>query len=125
MALPLLNSFDFRFCRIKQKPKIRPQHVMFNHDSAHMSDATLSKKLMQKNPVDFLLTAKRGVAAAKCFFDKPMGANGDPDKVSIDKSGADKEAIDATNAGLDVPILVRQVNTSATLLSRTIVPLSV
>ena len=59
--------------------------------------------------VDFLLTAKRDMAAEKRFFDKAMGANGDPDKVAMDKSGANKAAIDAINAGRDVPILVRQV----------------
>ena len=56
----------------------------------------------QGKTVDFLLTAKR-------FFDKAMGANGDPDKVAMDKSGANKAAIDAINAGRDVPILMRQV----------------
>ena len=59
--------------------------------------------------VDFLLTAKRDMAAAKRFFDKAMGANGDPGKVAMDKSGANKAAIDAINARRDVPILVRQV----------------
>ena len=59
--------------------------------------------------VDFLLTAKRDMVAAKRFFDKAMGANGDPDKVAMDKSGANKAAIDAINAGRDVPIVVRQV----------------
>ena len=49
------------------------------------------------------------MAAAKRFFDKAMGANGDPDKVAMDKSGANKAAIDAINAGRDVPIVVRQV----------------
>ena len=49
------------------------------------------------------------MAAAKRFFDKAMGANGDPGKVAMDKSGANKAAIDAINAGRDVPILVRQV----------------
>jgi len=38
-----------------------------------------------------------------------MKANGDPNKVAMDKSGANKAAIDAINAGRDVPILVRQV----------------
>src|SRR5471030_1208504 len=46
---------------------------------------------------------------AKRFFDKAMGANGDPDKVAMDKSGANKAAIDAINAGREVPILVRQI----------------
>jgi putative transposase len=59
--------------------------------------------------VDFLLTAKRDMAAAKRFFDKAMGANGNPDKVAIDKSGANKAAMDAINAGRDLPILVRQI----------------
>ena len=64
---------------------------------------------MQGKTVDFLLTAKLGMAAAKRFFDKAIGANGDPDKVAMDKSGANKAAIDAINAGLDVPIVVRQI----------------
>jgi putative transposase len=63
----------------------------------------------QGKTVDFLLTAKRDMAAAKRFFDKAMGANGDPDKVATDKSGANKAAIDAIYACRDVPIVVRQV----------------
>jgi putative transposase len=51
--------------------------------------------------VDFLLTVKRNTAAAKRFFDKAMGGNGAPDKVAMDKSGANKAAIDAINAGRD------------------------
>jgi transposase-like protein len=49
------------------------------------------------------------MAAAKRFFDKAMEANGDPDKVAMDKSGANKAAIDAINVGRAVPILARQV----------------
>jgi transposase-like protein len=49
------------------------------------------------------------MAAAKRFFDKAMGANGEPDKVAMDKSGANKAAIDAINGNRDVPIVVRQV----------------
>ncbi|MEC5218988.1 putative transposase [Actimicrobium sp. GrIS 1.19] len=63
----------------------------------------------QGKTVDFLLTAKRDMAAAKRFFDKAMGANGEPDKVAMDKSGANKAAIDAINTGRDVPIVVSQV----------------
>ena len=59
--------------------------------------------------VDFLLTAKRDMAGARRFFDKAIEANGDPDQVAMDKSGANKAAIDAINAGRHVPIVVRQV----------------
>jgi transposase-like protein len=63
----------------------------------------------QGKTVDLLLTAKRDMAAAKRFFEKAMGKNGDPDKVAMDKRGANKAATDAINAGRSVPILVRQV----------------
>lgn len=49
------------------------------------------------------------MTVAKRFFDKAMGANGPPDKVAIDKSGANKAAMDSINARRDMPILVRQV----------------
>jgi len=48
--------------------------------------------------IDFLLTAKRDKAAAKRFFDKAMQANGVSEKVTMDKSGANKAAIDEINA---------------------------
>jgi len=63
----------------------------------------------QDKTFHFLLTAKRDMAAAKRFFDKAMGANGDPNKVVIDKSGANNVAMDTINAGRDVSILVHQV----------------
>lgn len=48
------------------------------------------------------------MAAAKRLFDNAMGTNGDPNKVAMDKSGANKAAIDAINAGRYVAILVCQ-----------------
>ena len=59
--------------------------------------------------IDFLLTAKRDKAAAMRFFDKAMQANGIPEKVTMDKSGANKSAIDEINDAMDVPMLIRQV----------------
>ena len=59
----------------------------------------------QGKTVDFLLTANCDMTAAKRFFDKAIVANGDPDKIAMDKSGANKAAIDAINADRDVPIL--------------------
>lgn len=43
--------------------------------------------------MDFLLTAKRDMAAAKRFFDKAIVVNGVPAKIAMDKSGANKAAI--------------------------------
>jgi len=59
--------------------------------------------------IDFLLTAKRDKAAVMRFFDKAMQANGIPEKVMMDKSGANKSAIDEINDAMDVPMLIRQV----------------
>ncbi len=59
--------------------------------------------------IDFLLAAKRDKAAAKRFFDKAMQANGIPEKVTMDKSGANKAAIDEINANREKPMVVRQV----------------
>ena len=59
--------------------------------------------------IDFLLTAKRDKAAAKRFFDKAIQANGFPEKVTMDKSGANKAAIDEINANREKPMVVRQV----------------
>ena len=59
--------------------------------------------------VDFLLTAHRDMAAAKRFFEKTMRGNGTPDKIAMDKSGANKAAIDEINGGMTVSITVRQV----------------
>ncbi len=57
--------------------------------------------------IDFLLTAKRDKAAAK-RFDKAMQANGVPEKGTMDKSGANKAAIDEINASREIPVAVRQ-----------------
>ena len=59
--------------------------------------------------VDFLLAAKRDKAAALRFFEKAMKASGVPEKVTMDKSGANKAAMDEINARGKVPIIVRQV----------------
>ena len=47
--------------------------------------------------VDFLLTARRDKAAALHFFDKAVKASSVPKKVTMDKSGANKAAMDEIN----------------------------
>nr|AWD71950.1 transposase [Polaromonas sp. E10S] len=59
--------------------------------------------------VDFLLTARRDKAAALRFFDKAMKASGAPEKVTMDKSGANKAAMDEINDKGETPVTLRQV----------------
>jgi len=59
--------------------------------------------------IDFLLTAKRDKEAAMRFFNKAMQANGVPEKVAMDKSGANKSAIDQIIEDKEIAVEVRQV----------------
>ena len=59
--------------------------------------------------VDFLLTAKRDASAARRFFDKAMRHSKVPGTVTMDKSGANKAALEQLNKEREVPITVRQV----------------
>ena len=47
--------------------------------------------------IDFLLRAKRDAVAAKAFFKKAIKHNGRPEKVTVDKSGSNKAALDYCN----------------------------
>ena len=58
--------------------------------------------------VDFLLTAQRDKAAAMRFFNKAMSDNHVPKKMAMDKSGANKAAIDQIIENTALPIVVRQ-----------------
>ena len=60
--------------------------------------------------IDFLLTAKRDAAAALRFFRKAIRLHGEPELVTIDKSGANTAALAALNAekAKDDAITVRQ-----------------
>ncbi len=63
----------------------------------------------QGQTVDFLLTAKRDAAAARRFFEKAIRHNTVPDKVTMDKSGANQAALEQLNKERQVPIEIRQV----------------
>ncbi|WP_439292370.1 MULTISPECIES: IS6 family transposase [Rahnella] len=60
--------------------------------------------------VDFLLTARRDAAAALRFFRKAIHHHGEPEVVTIDKSGANTAALATLNAGKpeEEPITIRQ-----------------
>jgi transposase-like protein len=49
--------------------------------------------------IDFLLTSKRDKAVALRFFEKTLKASGVPEKIRMDKSGANKAAMDEINTG--------------------------
>ena len=58
--------------------------------------------------VDFLLTAKRDLKAAKRFLKKAIKNHGSPLKAAIDKSGANLASIEAINSEQIHPIEIRQ-----------------
>ena len=63
------------------------------------------------NAIDFLLRAKRDAAAAKAFFSKAIKNNERPEKVTVDKSGSNKAALDFFNKDVikEGEIEVRQI----------------
>ena len=63
----------------------------------------------QGQTVDFLLTARGDAAAARRFFEKVIRHNAVPDKVTIDKSGANQAALEQLNEERELPIMIRQV----------------
>ena len=60
------------------------------------------------NTVDFLLRAKRDHAAARAFFERAIDLHGVPEKITIDKSGANTAAITSIQADSGLPIEMRQ-----------------
>jgi putative transposase len=70
------------------------------------------------NTIDFLLSKNRDKKAAKRFFKKAIGTHGLPEKVTIDKSGSNKSALNSINlmlailsilSGLFLKIFVRDI----------------
>jgi putative transposase len=49
------------------------------------------------NTLDFMLSERRDLAAARRFFKRAMSVNGVPDRVVIDKSGANLAGLQAVN----------------------------
>ena len=58
--------------------------------------------------IDFLLRAKRDHAAARAFFERAMDLHGVPEKITIDKSGANTAAITSIQADSGLAIEMRQ-----------------
>ncbi|MFM0176568.1 IS6 family transposase [Paraburkholderia sediminicola] len=60
------------------------------------------------NTVDFLLRARRDKVAVRRYFEKAIDRNGEPEVITIDKSGANLAALEAINAERQTPIRIRQ-----------------
>ena len=111
-----INRWAIRFLptleKVFRKHK-RPVGVSWRMDETYIKVKGIWKYLYRAvdkegKTVDFLLTAKRDKAAAMRFFAKAMQTSGVPEKVTMDKSGANKAAMDAINASSEIPIIVRQ-----------------
>ena len=111
-----INRWAIRFLptleKVFRKHK-RPVGVSWRMDETYIKVKGIWKYLYRAvdkegKTVDFLLTAKRDKAAAMRFFAKAMQTSGVPEKVTMDKSGANKAAMDAINASSKIPIIVRQ-----------------
>jgi putative transposase len=61
--------------------------------------------------IDFFLSKSRDAEAAKAFFEKVIGSSGQPEKVNMDKSGANLAGLDEINKSLPEgqKITIRQV----------------
>jgi transposase-like protein len=58
--------------------------------------------------VDFLVTAKRDLAAARRYLERAINLHGLPDKITIDKSDANNATIRSINDNADLDIELRQ-----------------
>ena len=58
--------------------------------------------------IDFLLRAKRDLAAARQFLERAIGLHGVPEKITLDKSGANTAAIQSVNEDSGAAIELRQ-----------------
>ncbi|PUA17671.1 IS6 family transposase [Glaciimonas sp. PCH181] len=112
-----INRWAIRFLPLLEKAfrkHKRPVGGSWQMDETYIKVKAVWKYLYRAvdkegKTVDFLLTAKRDKAAARRFFDKALRDNDVPEKITMDKSGPNKAAIDEINAGREIPSVVRQV----------------
>jgi transposase-like protein len=112
-----INRWSIRFLPILEKvfrQHKRPVGISWRMDETYIKVKGVWKYLYRAvdkegKTIDFLLTAKRDKAAAMRFFDKAIQANGIPEKITMDKSGANKAAIDQIHESMEVPMIIRQV----------------
>ena len=107
-----INRWAIRFLpfleHVFRKHK-RPVGVSWRMDETYIKVKGVWKYLYRAvdkegKTVDFLLTAKRDKAAAKRFFGKALRDSNVPEKVTMDKSGANKAAIAEINTSKNILI---------------------
>jgi putative transposase len=90
-----------------------PSGLSWRMDKTHIKVSGQWKYLYRAvdregDTVDFLLTAKRDMAAARRFLECAIKLHDLPEKITIDKSGANTAAIESVKADACVDILMRQ-----------------
>jgi transposase-like protein len=91
----------------------RPVGLSWRMDETYIKVAGQWKYLYRAvdrvgDTVDFLLTARRDKAAARRFLERAINQHDVPEKITIDKSGANTDAIESVKADACVDILMRQ-----------------
>ena len=97
----------------------RPVGISWRMDEIYIKGVYLYRAVDKEGKtVDFMLSEKRDEPAARAFFQKAIGSNGVPDRVTMDKSGANKAGINTINlqlallfmmGGLFIQLTVRQI----------------
>jgi transposase-like protein len=107
-ALKILPVLAATFRRKK-----RPVGLSWRMDETYVKVAGQWKYLYRAvdrdgNTIDFMLTAHRDKAAARRFLERAIGLHGVPEKITIDKSGANTAAIESIQADSGCDIQLRQ-----------------
>ena len=107
-ALKILPVLALVFRRRK-----RPVGTSWRLDETYIKVAGQWKYLYRAvdkvgDTVDFLLTAKRDLTAARRYLERAIDLHGLPKKITIDKSGANTAAIKSVNADACLDIELRQ-----------------
>ena len=92
----------------------RPVGVSWRMDETYIKVAGEWKYLYRAvdrdgDTIDFLLRAKRDCAAARRFLERAIDLHGMPQKITIDKSGANTAAIEGSRADSGADLKMRQI----------------
>ena len=123
-----INRWAIRFLPLIEKmarEHKRPVGCSWRMDETYIKVKGVWKYLYravdkQGKTVDFLLTAKRDIAAAKRFFDKAMAANGSPSKLRWTRAAPTRQRSTSSMPTTRRSSMYAKSNTSTILLNMTI-----